>query len=69
MELGQIFWLIFYPVEDYLDDLLDSGATWDHDYTWDKIIDLQVHPPLEDFEGIVGGFINNPNLVPKKATG
>ena len=35
MELGQIFWLIFYPAEEYLDDALEHGAVWGQDYTWD----------------------------------
>ena len=28
MELGQIFWLIFYPVEEYLDLSIEEGAIW-----------------------------------------
>lgn len=26
MELGQLFWLLFYPVEEYLDKALEAGA-------------------------------------------
>ena len=28
MELGQIFWLIFYPIDEYLDLMLETGAVW-----------------------------------------
>ena len=28
MELGQIFWLIFFPVEEYLDLAIEDGAIW-----------------------------------------
>ena len=40
MELGQIFWLIFFPATDYLDDALAKGASWGQDYTWDQVIAL-----------------------------
>ena len=40
MELGQIFWLIFFPATDYLNDALAKGASWGQDYTWDQVIAL-----------------------------
>ena len=42
MELGQIFWLIFYPAQAYLDSVLDKGGVWGQDYTWDTVIALTV---------------------------
>ena len=38
MELGQIFWLTFFPIEEYLDLALEDGAIWGQDYTWDAVI-------------------------------
>ena len=39
MEMGQIFWMIFYPCEMYLDQSLANPNTeWGQDYTWDAII-------------------------------
>ena len=43
MELGQIFWLIFFPVEEYLDLALDSGSIWGQDYTWDAVINKDLN--------------------------
>ena len=40
MEIGQIFWMLFFPVEDYLNDALKKGAIWGMDYTWDQVIHL-----------------------------
>lgn len=59
MEIGQIFWMIFYPTELYLDQsLADPNTEWGQDYTWDAIIyrrELepgQTHQPLTDLPGI-----------------
>jgi len=41
MELGQIFWLIFFPVEEYLDLAIEDGAIWGQDYTWDQVIQME----------------------------
>ena len=41
MELGQIFWLLFYPVEEYLRKALEAGAEWGQDYTWDQVINME----------------------------
>jgi len=39
MEMGQMFWMIFYPTEMYLDQsLADPNSEWGQDYTWDAII-------------------------------
>ena len=38
MELGQIFWLLFYPAQKYLDNALEEGYDWGRDYTWDQVI-------------------------------
>ena len=38
MELGRIFWMLFYPARDYLADSVDQGFTWGEDYTWDDVI-------------------------------
>ena len=40
MELGQIFWMIFYPVHVYLDEVLNQGGLWGQDYTWDAVINI-----------------------------
>lgn len=38
MELGTIFWLLFYPTEVYLNESLDSGKEFNKDYTWDNVL-------------------------------
>ena len=38
MELGRIFWMLFYPARTYLEDSVDSGFEWGNDYTWDDVI-------------------------------
>lgn len=52
MELGQVFWLIFYPSQTYLDKVLDKGGIWGQDYTWDAVIAIQL-PDDEEQEGQV----------------
>lgn len=49
MELGQLFWLIFYPAQEYLDQTLAEGGVWGQDYTWDAVIALQI-PDDDGFE-------------------
>ena len=54
MELGQIFWLTFFPVEEYLDLAIDEGAIWGQDYTWDDVIGQQIidTPSSEDLTAL-----------------
>ena len=40
MEIGQIFWMLFFPMEDYLNNAIKKGAVWGMDYTWDHVIHL-----------------------------
>ena len=47
MELGQIFWLLFFPVQEYLDEALDNGAVWGQDYTWDTVIHMEKGPEVD----------------------
>ena len=42
MQLGQIFWMTFYPAQKYLDKSLDAGNSWDQDYTWDGSIATEI---------------------------
>jgi len=42
LELGQIFWMTFYPNERYLRNLLKEGLEWSQDYTWDDVISLKL---------------------------
>lgn len=54
MELGQIFWLVFFPVEEYLDVALDEGQIWGQDYTWDEVIHLADYDEeAEDLPGTI----------------
>ena len=50
MEMGQIFWMIFYPTEKYLDEsLADPNSVWGQDYTWDAIIFRRELEPDEEY--------------------
>ena len=42
MELGQIFWMLFYPAQKYLDNAIEEGYDWGRDYTWDQIISAAI---------------------------
>ena len=59
MELGQIFWMTFYPVEDYLEMALKTGAVWGQDYTWDQVINLEVDDGVERTIQVIGSFGTN----------
>ena len=56
MEMGQIFWLLFFPVEDYLEDALRAGAVWGMDYTWDQVITLEVPGGEEKEVPVIGTY-------------
>lgn len=43
MEFGLIFWLFFFPVEQFLQESLEEGAEWAQDYTWDNQLHI-IHP-------------------------
>ena len=42
MQLGQIFWLTFYPAKFYLDTSIAAGNSWDQDYTWSGSISAEI---------------------------
>ena len=42
MQLGQIFWLTFYPARLYLDTSIAAGNSWDQDYTWAGTITTEI---------------------------
>jgi len=53
MEMGQMFWMIFYPTETYLDQsLADPDAEWGQDYTWDAVIHRRTLEPGEEYEPV-----------------
>jgi len=55
LELGQIFWMLFYPTEIYLDDSLARNDTvWGQDWTWDAIIYRRELVPGEEHDPITG---------------
>ena len=51
IEIGQLFWLIFYPAQQYLDQQLaleDKTWKWGQDYTWDAILRRRDLAPGEE---------------------
>jgi hypothetical protein len=38
MEMGQVFWFVFYPQKVYIEAVLDDGGEFASDWTWDKTI-------------------------------
>ena len=39
LEMGQIFWMMFYPTQKYLNQAIrDSDNEWGQDYSWDAVI-------------------------------
>ena len=54
MEMGQMFWMIFYPTEKYLDEsLADPNSVWGQDYTWDAIIFRRELEPDEEYTPLI----------------
>ena len=65
MEIGQIFWMLFFPVQEYLDEALGEGAVWGQDYTWDTIIHME-KPQGMDMGAVIRGKSKEKKVVQKR---